>query len=129
MQDWWRGATSTSAAAALMAALLMSVSPAASQTEVYKASRTADGKPNLNGVWQVLNTANWDLQTHAARPGAVALGAAGATPAGIGVVEGNDIPYRPEAAAKKKQNFDNRLTADPEIKCYLPGVPRATYMP
>ena len=129
MQDWWRGATFASAATALIAALLMAAIPAASQTEVYKASRTADGKPNLNGIWQALNTANWDLQTHAARPGPVALGAAGAAPAGIGVVEGDDIPYLPGAAAKKKQNFDNRLTADPEIKCYLPGVPRATYMP
>src|SRR5215471_18548225 len=128
MQDWLRGATS-SAAAALMAALVMGAIPAASQTEVYRAPRTADGKPNLNGVWQALNTANWDLQTHAARPGPVALGAAGAAPAGIGVVEGNDIPYLPAAAAKKKENFANRLTADPEIKCYLPGVPRATYLP
>src|SRR5215510_11138816 len=129
MRDWRTGATSASAAAALMAALLMGAIPAASQTEVYKAPRTADGKPNLNGIWQALNTANWDLQTHAARPGPVALGAAGATPAGIGVVEGDEIPYLPEAAAKKKENFANRLSADPEIKCYLPGVPRATYMP
>jgi hypothetical protein len=129
MRDWWTGATSASAAAVLMAALLMGAIPAASQTEVYKAPRTADGKPNLNGIWQALNTANWDLQTHAARPGPVALGAVGAAPAGIGVVEGDEIPYLPAAAAKKKENFNNRLTADPEIKCYLPGVPRATYMP
>jgi hypothetical protein len=59
----------------------------------------------------------------------VALGAAGAVPAGLGVVEGGEIPYLPEAAAKKKANFEDRLTVDPEIKCYLPGVPRATYMP
>ena len=59
----------------------------------------------------------------------VALGAVGAVPAGLGVVEGDEIPYLPAAAAKKKENFENRLTADPEIKCYLPGVPRATYMP
>ena len=95
-----------------------------------EAPRTTDGKPNLNGIWQVLNTANWDIQEHAARPGpVVALGAAGAEPAGLGVVEGGEIPYLPDAAAKKKVNFENRLTADPEIKCYLPGVPRATYMP
>src|SRR5438309_4191420 len=99
------------------------------QAPAYRAPRTADGKPNLNGIWQALNTANWDLQTHAARPGPVALGAVGAVPAGLGVVEGDEIPYLPEAAAKKKENFENRLSADPEIKCYLPGVPRATYMP
>jgi hypothetical protein len=57
----------------------------------------------------------------------IALGAAFSVPEGIGVVEGDEIPYRPEALAKKKQNFDNRITQDPEIKCYLPGVPRATY--
>jgi hypothetical protein len=98
--------------------------------EAYKAPRTADGKPNLSGIWQALNTANWDIQTHAARSGqVVGLGAIGAVPPGLGVVEGDEIPYLPEAAAKKKENFANRLTADPEIKCYLPGVPRATYMP
>jgi hypothetical protein len=96
----------------------------------YRAPRTPDGKPNLNGIWQALNTANWDIQGHAARAGqVVALGAVGAVPAGLGVVEGDEIPYLPAAAAKKKENFENRLTADPEIKCYLPGVPRATYMP
>jgi len=89
-----------------------------------------DGKPNLNGIWQAMNTANWDLQEHAARPGlVVALGAEGAEPGGPGVVVGGEIPYLPNARQKKKENFDHRLTADPEIKCYLPGVPRATYMP
>jgi hypothetical protein len=129
MRNWRRRATFASAAAALIAALQMGATPASGQGDAYKAPRTADGKPNLNGIWQALNTANWDLQTHAARPGPVALGAAGATPAGLGVVEGDAIPYLPEAAAKKKENFENRLSADPEIKCYLPGVPRATYMP
>ena len=129
MRNWRRRATSASAAAAVIAALQIGATPAAGQGDAYKAPRTADGKPNLNGIWQALNTANWDLQTHAARGGPVALGAVGAAPAGIGVVEGEEIPYLPEAAAKKKENFQNRLSADPEIKCYLPGVPRATYMP
>src|SRR6266436_4740834 len=103
---------------------------AATPASKYRAPRAADGKPDLNGIWQSLNTANWDIQGHAARASQiVALGAAGAVPAGLGVVEGNEIPYLPAAAAQKKVNFENRLTADPEIKCYLPGVPRATYMP
>jgi hypothetical protein len=110
--------------------LSLAALPAAGQTAAYKAPRTADGKPDLNGIWQVLNTANWDLQSHAAGPGlVVALGAAAAIPPGQGVVEGDQIPYLPAAAAKKKANFDNRLTLDPEVKCYMPGVPRATYMP
>lgn len=93
-------------------------------------ARMPDGKPNLNGIWQALNTANWDLQEHAARPGrVVALGAAGAEPGGPGVVEGGEIPYLPAALKQKKANFENRLAADPEVKCFLPGVPRATYLP
>jgi hypothetical protein len=96
----------------------------------YKAPRAANGKPNLNGIWQALNTANWDLEAHAARQGlVVALGAEAAEPGGLGVVEGGTIPYLPAALATRKKNFETRLTADPEIKCYLPGVPRATYMP
>src|SRR5215813_11647374 len=130
MGNGLRSAGFAGAAAVFMTALELSLIPNASGAEAYRAPRSADGKADLNGIWQALNTANWDLQAHAARPGAViALGAAGAVPAGLGVVEGNEIPYLPAAAAKKKENFENRLTADPEIKCYLPGVPRATYMP
>jgi hypothetical protein len=93
-------------------------------------ARTTDGHPNLSGIWQALNTANWDIQQHAAQPGpVVALGAVGAVPPGLGIVNGNELPYLPAAAAKKKENFENRLTSDPEIKCSMPGVPRATYMP
>src|SRR5580704_9600997 len=129
MRHLSRGARFASAAAALLTALQLGAM-AALGAEAYKAPRTADGKPNLNGIWQTLNTANWDLQEHAARAGqAVALGAVGAVPAGLGVVEGGEIPYLPAAAAQKKENFEKRLTDDPEIKCYLPGVPRATYMP
>src|ERR1700685_1113086 len=126
-----RGARFAAATAALMIiALQPGVIATASGAEAYKAPRTADGKPDLNGIWQALNTANWDIQEHAARPGqVVALGAVGAVPAGLGVVEGDEIPYLPAAAAQKKENFENRLTTDPEIKCYMPGVPRATYMP
>ena len=82
--------------------------------------RTADGKPNLQGIWQVLNTAAWDLQDHSARLG---------VPGGQTVVDGNDIPYQPATLKQKQQNFANRATADPETKGFLPGVPRIMYMP
>jgi len=119
---------STRATLAVAAVLFLAVTPAAGQAG-YRAPRTADGKPNLNGIWQAFNDANWDIEGHAAQAGPPALGAIGAIPPGLGVVEGGPIPYLPAVAAKKKENFDKRWTADPELKCYLPGVPRGTYMP
>ncbi|HKC58267.1 MAG TPA: hypothetical protein VKC35_19175 [Vicinamibacterales bacterium] len=103
-------------------ALFIAISPAraAAQGQAPAIPRTADGKPDLSGIWQVLNTAAWDIQDHAASLG---------VPAGQGVVEGNEIPYQPAALAKKRENYANRRTADPETKCYEPGVPRITYMP
>jgi len=93
-------------------------------------ARTPDGKPNLNGIWQALNTANWDLEDHSQAAGALyQMGAIGAVPGGQGVVEGGAIPYKESALATKKANFANRLALDPEVKCYMPGIPRATYMP
>jgi hypothetical protein len=102
----------------------------AAQTAPYRAARTKDGKPNLNGVWQALNEANWDIEAHSEAPGPFwQLGAEFAVPPGAGIVEGGAIPYKPEALQKKKANFADRMHLDPEIKCYLPGVPRAMYMP
>jgi hypothetical protein len=127
---------------ALAAMLAIGVVPLAGQT--YRAPRTPDGKPDLNGIWQALNEANYDLEGHVARPAmalrpgpygpvpataVLALGAVGAVPPGVGVVKGGAIPYKPEALATRKQNQEDWLNRDPEIKCYLPGVPRATYMP
>jgi len=100
------------------------------QGAAYRAPRAADGKPNFSGIWQAINTANWDIETHEAAPSpVVALGATGARPGGWGVVEGGELPYKPEALAKRNENRQNRLKLDPEVKCYLPGVPRSTYMP
>jgi hypothetical protein len=111
--------------------------------------RTSDGKPDFSGIWQALNEAHWDLEAHEARPGAVtqpgvypfeyarvpaapvlALGAAGGVPGSVGVVGGNGrIPYKPEALKVKQENGENWIDRDPELKCYLPGIPRAMYMP
>jgi hypothetical protein len=109
----------------------------------YSPPRTADGKPDFNGIWQAFTTANWDILTHAAQPGPYPelMGAWGAMPGGQGIVEGNEIPYQPWAAAKQKENFEKRMvvkvtndpkrydTGEPELQCYRPGVPRANYMP
>ena len=118
------------AGAAVSAALLGPVIPVSGQSPGTAMPRTADRKPDFTGIWQAMNSANWDLQAHEARRGPViALGAAFSIPAGPGVVEGNEIPYLPAAAAKKKENAENWLTRDPEIKCFMPGVPRMIYMP
>jgi hypothetical protein len=124
---------------ATWAAPLAGQAPAA-----YRAPRIADGKPDLNGIWQALNEANYDLEMHMAKPAmalragpygplpaapVLSLGAVGSVPPGMGVVEGGAIPYKPEMIAKRKENQDKWLDRDPEVKCYLPGVPRANYMP
>jgi hypothetical protein len=121
-------------------AAILGVLPAAAQPG-YQATRLAGtNHPNLNGLWQSITEANWDIQAHAAQPGPPQFGALYAEPAGPGIVEGNEIPYQPWALAKKKDNFEKRLTRvntdgvrleplDPESKCYMPGVPRANYMP
>src|SRR6202035_5271814 len=118
----------TMAAAAVAFGLYLT--PVSAQTAAFKPARLADGHPDLNGIWQAMNTANWDLEGHAAQASqVVTMGTLGAEPGGIGVVEGGKIPYLPAALAKKQENYKNRLTLDPEVKCYLPGVPRATYLP
>ena len=92
--------------------------------------RTADGHPDLTGIWQAIDTAHWNLEPHAADyPVLLELGAQFAIPPGLGVVEGGSIPYLPEARAERARRFENRLAEDPEAKCYLGGVPRSTYMP
>src|SRR5713226_5737769 len=115
---------------ALVPVVLFAFSLATGQAQTPGVPRMPDGKPNLTGVWQALGTAHWDIQDHSPQAGSFyQLGAIGAIPGGRGIVDGNEIPYQSWAAEKKKENFANRLTLDPEIKCYMPGVPRATYMP
>src|SRR6185503_12322087 len=118
-------------AAALMIAAACSTSGVgASQEQGYRAKRTPDSTPDLSGIWQANNTANWDIEPHAARMGpVVALAAAFSVPPGLGVVEGDEIPYLPAALEKRNQNRADWMKLDPEIKCYMPGIPRATYMP
>jgi hypothetical protein len=112
------------------AAALLALVAAASQAQDHRAARAADGHADLSGIWEALNTANWDLEDHSAQAGPMwQTGAIGAAPAGQGVVEGGAIPYLPAALKQKQANFANRRTSDPEAKCYMPGVPRATYMP
>lgn len=95
--------------------------PAAAQTTPgYTPPRTADGHPDLQNIWQALNSAAWDIEDHNARLG---------VPAGHGVVDGGTIPYQPWALTKKQEHFQKRATLDLENKCHMLGVPRMTYMP
>ena len=115
------------------------------QAAEYKAPRGPGGvHPDLNGIWQALNTANYDIEMHTAshsmqlREGphgplptvkTMYLGAVASVPPGLGVVVDGKIPYTPEALAKQQENKANWIDRDPEVKCFLPGIPRATYMP
>jgi hypothetical protein len=151
MAGIFRGSTVVTAivAAALGAGAAMWATRSGEPATRAAGPRTTDGKPDFGGVWQALNEAQWDLQAHDARPAVVtqrgvydfeyarvpaapvlALGAAGGVPGSIGVVQGDgQIPYTPEALAVKQQNGANWIDRDPELKCYLPGIPRAMYMP
>ena len=116
----WRIAAAAVAAVFSLAPIRAAGQAPAGPAQAYSLPRTPDTRPDLSGIWQALNTAAWDIQDHHAQL---------SVPAGQGVVEGNEIPYQPWAAAQKEENFRNRLTADPDTKCYMPGVPRITYMP
>src|SRR4029078_11646454 len=86
----------------------------------YTPPKTREGQPDLQGIWQVVNTAAWDIQDHGASLGG---------PAGHGVVDDTETAYTPPAREKKQKNFKNREALDPINKCFLPGVPRITYLP
>ena len=117
-------------AAAAVTALAVLSTMTRAQAPAQGIPRLPDGHVNFSGIWQANNTANWDLETHVARQGPMfALGAAFSVPPGLGVVEGGEIPYLPAALDKKKTNGAEWLKLDPEVKCYMPGIPRATYMP
>ena len=145
----YRALSLGAAAATLVLGAIMTACAAAPTEQPAERGRTVDGKPDFSGIWQALNEAHWDLEAHAARSGmvtqegahgfefarvpaapVVALGAVGGVPASVGVVGGDGrIPYTEEARAIKEENAANWIDRDPEIKCYLPGIPRAMYMP
>jgi hypothetical protein len=150
VRGWSAGLVIAVSTAAVTAGIFWLVAQSAAPASAASVSGEAAplriaGKPNFNGIWEANNTANWDLQTHQARPmvaqrgltpnsvvlaaPVVALGSLGWVPGGLGVVEGDEIPYQPWAAARKKENLEHWMDRDPEIKCFQPGVPRAMYMP
>lgn len=144
MRQWSTSSVVLAATTAgVVAAVWLFVAP--SEGQARRVSRV-DTHPNFSGIWQALNEANWDLEPHGARAGMVtqvgvhadalvpagpvlALGAVGSVPGSIGVVEGGTIPYQPWAAAQKKDNAAHWLERDPEVKCFLAGIPRSMYMP
>jgi hypothetical protein len=109
--------------------LVFSIGCASTAVQTPSTPRAYDGHPDLSGIWQSIGNAHWNLEPHEASGGPAALGALGATPPGKGVVVGGEIPYQEWAAEQRQQNFEQRFSEDPEAKCYLPGVPRATYLP
>ena len=120
--------------------VFLSAGLAAGQGGAYEPPRLPGTQdPDFNGIWQAMTTANWDMLNHESREAPLpTLGAWGVQPAGLGIVQGNEIPYTPQARERRRSNFENRLAVDPqnihevgdpESKCFLPGVPRAMYQP
>jgi hypothetical protein len=109
--------------------LLLAANAHSQSSRPSQLPRLADGKPDFSGVWQALTTANWNLLTHGASAGPPEYGTLLATPPGYGIVDGDEIPYLPAAAEQQRRNYENRFKEDPELKCFMPGVPRASYMP
>ena len=153
MRNRFKGSTVATVLAAATVGAVISVTVTSTaglgQGQTPRPPQTPDGRPNFNGVWQANNEAHWDLEAHEARAGmvmqdgvyaygyakvpaapVVALGAVGGVPGSLGVVGGDGrIPYTPEALRIKQENAENWIDRDPELKCYLPGIPRAMYMP
>jgi len=114
----------------LVSAIALVAAAAAHAQVLTEFPRAPNGRPDLSGVWQALNTAHWNIEPHVSDyPVLSELGAQFAVPPGHGVVDGGEIPYLPEARAERDRRFENRLVDDPEGKCYMGGVPRSTYMP
>jgi len=149
MRNRFKSSLIATGIAAATVSAVVTVSMTRTTGQVSRAARTTDGKPNFSGVWQANNEANWDLQAHQARPGGVtqrgvypyayaevpaapvlALGAAAGVPGSLGVLQGDaQIPYTQAALTRKQENAAHWIDRDPELKCYLPGIPRAMYMP
>jgi hypothetical protein len=131
------------AAAAVIAVFALSVTRTTGQTQ--RIARI-DGKPNISGIWEAFSDANWDLEAHAAQPGflnqvgvhplalvpaapALAMGSTGSVRGAISVVEGGTIPYKPDALKQKLENKAIWIDRDPEVRCFVGGIPRSIYLP
>jgi hypothetical protein len=114
----------------LLWALTFFLAAPALAADGFAPPRTADGKPDFNGIWQTIGSAHYDIEPHAADfPPLPVLGAVGAIPAGLGIVVGGEIPYLDGARTVQQENRADWLARDPLVKCYMPGVPRANYLP
>lgn len=115
---------------AAVAAFIVLLAAQSAPAQDYRAPRTPDGRPDLNGIWQAVGAAHYDIEPHAADfSPSLEMGALGAVPAGLGVVVGGELPYKQSALAQRVANRENRLLYDPAVRCYMPGIPRATYQP
>jgi hypothetical protein len=100
------------------AAVLALWSAGAIRSQSYNPPRLADGKPDLNGIWNGPKEVNADIQAAKVNGKSVIVDPAN-----------GKLPYLPAALARQKENNQNRAKADPVGKCYMPGLPRLMYMP
>lgn len=115
----------------IVTAALITLAGGPAHAQQLNRAATISGHPNLNGIWQTLNTAYWNLEAHSIEglgKDFWRLGAIAVIPAGQGVLKGGGtIPYLPAALKQRDENKAKWPEADPEAKCYMPGIPRATY--
>jgi hypothetical protein len=114
-----------------LSVLIIAAAPSIAAAQDPERPGSINGHPNLSGIWQALGPAHWNLEAHSAAEldDFWELGALAAIPAGSSAVVGGEIPYLPEALAKRDENRAGWPATDPEAACYLPGIPRAMYMP
>ncbi len=116
---------------ALFVALLGCTPAEPGGTQPEEVAPEVASKPDLNGLWQAVGTAHWNLEGgHAIKgPATIVLGALGGIPAGHSYVEGGEIPYTEEARTQREKYREEWNQWDPVVKCHIPGFPRQTYMP
>lgn len=129
MQNWHKQFLGSFLSGAVAAVFLVTLGSQTALAQQVERETTIGGHPSFNGVWQALNSANWNVEAHSAEPLEQfwQLGAIGAVPAGQSVIREGTIPYLPEALEKREENRANWPKADPEARCYMLGVPRYTY--